>query len=300
MATSSRTLVLLALIANGIIAVVKFAAAVISGSSAMLAEGFHSLADTGNQLFLLRGTVVSRYAPDVQHPFGRGKELYFWSFMVAVFLFVGGAVVAFLEGLEKVLHPHESSGLAFSLVVLGAAALFEIFIALRPALREFNRVRGSRSVMVTVRESRDSALIVVVFEDFAALAGLVIAAAGLVLAKVTGWQQWDGIASIAIAALLASVAWFLAFEMKSLLIGEAATRKERSLIRSSALAMREVRSVRRLLTMQLSPNDILVNMDVAFARGLNADDLKVAIDKLEQSIRTAVPSATRIFIEPEE
>ena len=299
MATSSRTLVLLALVANAIIAVVKFAAATISGSSAMLAEAFHSVADTGNQLFLLRGSAVSRYAPDAKHPFGRGKELYFWSFMVAVFLFVGGSVVAFLEGLDKVRHPHESSGLVFSLVVLGVAALFEIFIAFRPALKEFNRIRSGRGVMATARDARDPALIVVVFEDSAAVVGLVIAATGLVLADVTGWSQWDGIASMVIAVLLASVAWLLAFEMKALLIGEAATRRERSMIRGATLAVPEVRSIGRLLTMQLAPDEILVNMDVELADRLTTDQVESVIDHVESEIRAAVPSATRIFIEPE-
>ena len=299
MATSSRTLILLALIANGIIAVVKFAAAAVTGSSAMLAEGFHSVADTGNQLFLLRGSAVSRYAPDVKHPFGRGKEIYFWSFMVAVFLFVGGSVVAFLEGLERVRHPEESSGLWFSLGVLGVAALFEIFIAFRPALREFNRVRGGRSVIKTVRASRDPALIVVVFEDSAAVVGLIIAATGLVLADVTGWAQWDGIASMVIAVLLAAVAWLLAFEMKALLIGEAATRMERSMIRGATLAIDEVASIGRLLTMQLSPIEVLVNMDVSLQDGLTTSEVEDVISRIEHQVQDAVPAATRIFIEPE-
>ena len=180
--SDSRKLVILALIANGIIAVVKFIAAAISGSSAMLSEGFHSVADTGNQLFLLRGTSRSRLAPDIKHPFGRGMELYFWSFMVAVVLFVGGAVVALIEGYEQIRHPHESeAGIAFSLIVLGLAFLFEYFIAYRPALKQFNEVRSGRSIVATVRDAKDPALLVVVFEDTAALVGLTIAAAGLSL-----------------------------------------------------------------------------------------------------------------------
>ena len=298
MATSSRTLVFLALIANAIIAVIKFVAAGISGSSAMLAEGFHSVADTGNQLFLLRGAAVSRYAPNAKHPFGRGKELYFWSFMVAVFLFVGGSVVAFLEGLDKVRHPHESTGLLFSLIVLGVAAVFEIFLAFRPALAEFNRIRSGRSLLATVRAARDPALIVVVFEDAAAVVGLAIAATGLVLADVTGWSQWDGIASIVIAVLLASVAWLLAFEMKALLIGESAPRQERSLIRGATLAVPEVLSIGRLLTMQLAPDQVLVNMDVELADGLSTDEVESAIDRIEAEVRRIVPAATRIFVEP--
>ncbi len=300
MATESKTLVILALIANGVIAVVKFIAAAVSGSSAMLSEGFHSVADTGNQLFLLRGTAVSRYRPDVQHPFGRGKELYFWSFMVAVFLFVGGAVIAFTEGLDRIRHPHhDEAGLVFSLLVLAFAAVFEFFIAFGPALREFNRVRAGRALRATVQDSKDPALLVVVFEDTAALVGLFIAAAGLLLAHYTGWAQWDGVASIAISVLLASVALFLAYEMKQLLVGEAARREDRSAIRAATLSVSEVSSIGRLLTMQLSPHEVLVNMDVHLDDGLSTDEAEAVIDRIEAAIQSEVPEATRIFIELE-
>lgn len=300
MAAESKTLIFLALTANAVIAVVKFIAAAISGSSAMLSEGFHSVADTGNQLFLLRGTAVSRYAPDARHPFGRGKELYFWSFMVAVFLFVGGAVIAFLEGLERIRHPHlDEAGIVFSLGVLAFAAAFEFFIAFRPALRQFNRGRAGRSVSSTVRDSKDPALLVVVFEDTAALIGLIIAAAGLLLTRYTGWAQWDGIASVLIALLLAAVAAFLAFEMKELLVGEAASREDRSAIRAATLSVREVSSIGRLLTMQLSPHEILVNMDVHLDDGLTTDESEAVIDAIETAIQQEVPEATRIFVELE-
>jgi cation diffusion facilitator family transporter len=300
MATESKTLIFLALTANAVIAVIKFVAAAVSGSSAMLSEGFHSVADTGNQLFLLRGTAVSRYAPDTRHPFGRGKELYFWSFMVAVFLFVGGAVIAFLEGLERIRHPHsDEAGLGFSLIVLAFAAAFEFFIAFRPALRQFNRGRAGRTVAATVRDSKDPALLVVVFEDTAALVGLFIAAGGLLLAHYTGWSQWDGIASILIALLLAAVAFFLAYEMKALLVGEAATREDRSAIRAATLSVKEVSSIGRLLTMQLSPHEILVNMDVHLDDGLTTDEAEAVIDVIEAAIQEEVPGATRIFIELE-
>lgn len=300
MATASRTLIFLALTANAVIAVVKFIAAAISGSSAMLSEGFHSVADTGNQLFLLRGTAVSRYAPDPQHPFGRGKALYFWSFMVAVFLFVGGAVIAFLEGLERIRHPHtDEAGIVFSLIVLAFAAAFEYFIAFRPALRAFNSGRAGRSIRATVRDSKDPALLVVVFEDTAALVGLFIAAAGLLLAHYTGWSQWDGIASVLIALLLAAVAFFLAYEMKELLVGEAATREDRSAIRAATLSVEKVSSIGRLLTMQLSPHEILVNMDVHLNDDLTTDESEAVIDAIETAVQRELPEATRIFIELE-
>ena len=299
MATESRTLVLLALIANSIIAVIKFIAAGISGSSAMLAEAFHSVADSGNQLFLLRGAAVSRDAADVKHPFGRGKELYFWSFMVAVFLFVGGAVVAFYEGLEKYRHPEASEGgIMFSIIVLVTAALFEIFIAFRPALKEFNRVRAGRKVLATIKEGKDPALLVVVFEDSAAVLGLAIAAAGIILADATGWHQWDGIASMVIGVLLAGVAWVLAFEMKALLVGESATRRERSMIRAATFGIPEVKGIGRILTMQLAPHQILVNMDVELDNDLTTDQIEDVVSRIEASIVASVPDASRIFIEP--
>ena len=199
--------------------------------------------------------------------------------MVAVVLFVGGAVVALIEGYEQIRHPHASdTGIAFSLVVLGIAFVFEYVIAYRPAIKEFNKVRSGRSIVATVRDAKDPALLVVVFEDTAALLGLTIAAAGLTLAEVTGWAQWDGIASMLIGVLLAAVAFVLAFEVKALLVGEAATREDRSRIRAAILSVPEVASITRLLTMQLAPNEILVNLDVDIDRGLSRTEVEQVID----------------------
>jgi cation diffusion facilitator family transporter len=298
-ASESRGIVILALIANSAIAVIKFIAAAISGSTAMLAEGFHSVADSGNQLFLLRGTAASRFSPSVRHPFGRGKEVFFWSFMVAVFLFVGGGVVAFMEGLDRVRHPHESEGgIIFNLIVLGVAACFEIFIAFIPALKEFNRRRGRRRVWRTVRETKDPALLVVLFEDSVAVLGLMVAAAGLIIAETTGDPVWDGIASMVIGVMLAATAWLLAVETKNLLVGESASRQARSAIRTAALSIREVETVDRLLTMHLGSDEILVNMDIGVEDGLTDQTLEAVIDRVEEEIRKVEPTATRIFIEP--
>jgi cation diffusion facilitator family transporter len=294
----SRILILLALTANSLIAVLKFIAAAISGSAAMLAEAFHSVADSGNQLFLLRGSAASKFRPSVQFPFGRGKELYFWSFMVAVFLFVGGGVVAFMQGLDRIRHPHnDESGIAFNLIVLAVAAAFEIFIAFIPAVREFNRRRGGRAVWRTIRDSKDPALIVVLFEDSVAVLGIVVAATGLLLADATGNAMWDGVASIVIGVLLTITAWILAFETKGLLVGEAASRRVRSEIRAAALSVPEVESVDRLLTMHLGPNEVLVNMDVVVDDGLSASRVEEIVDLIEAKIREFEPDATRIFIE---
>jgi cation diffusion facilitator family transporter len=296
--SESRVLVLLALTANSLIAVLKFIAAAISGSAAMLAEAFHSVADSGNQLFLLRGTAASKFRPSVQFPFGRGKELYFWSFMVAVFLFVGGGVVAFMQGLDRIRHPHQDeSGIAFNLIVLAVAAGFEIFIAFVPAIREFNRRRGGREVWRTIRDSKDPALLVVLFEDSVAVLGIVVAVTGLLLADATGNTMWDGIASMIIGVLLALTAWLLAFETKGLLVGEAASRRVRSSIRSAALSIPQIETVDRLLTMHLGPKEILVNMDVVVDDGLSAAEVEGIVERIEDKIREFVPEATRIFIE---
>ena len=300
MASESRRLVVLALIANATIAVTKFIAAGISGSAAMFSEGIHSVADTGNQVMLLRGDVASRYDPNARHPFGRGKEIYFWAFMVAVFLFVGGSVLSIVTGIDRIRHPdeHGEAGLVFSLVVLAVAAFFEIFIAFRPAIRQFNRLRMGRGIWTTLKESKDPALIVVLFEDSAAVIGLFIAATGLILTEVTGNGVWDGIASVLIGILLAGAAWVIAVEMKALLVGEAASREDRAAIRAATYSVEEVHHVARLLTMQLSPEEVLINMDLVFDEGLSDNDIERAIVEVEERIQSGVPSATRIFIEP--
>jgi cation diffusion facilitator family transporter len=297
MATGSKKLILLALSANVAIAITKFVAAAISGSTAMLAEAIHSVADSGNQLFLLRGDAVSRYKADVTHPFGRGKAMYFWSFMVAVVLFVGGAVISIVNGWQRVQNPevHEGEGLVFSLVVLAIAGGFEIFMAWLPALKQFNRIRGTKGAWQMIKESKDSALIIVLFEDSAAVAGLFVAAAGLILTEITDTAIWDGLASIVIGLILISVALIIAREMSALLIGESASREDRTAIRVGILSVDAVHHVERLLTMQMAPNEILVTADVAFDE--EVDEVE-AVEQVEDAIRSACPEATRIFIEP--
>jgi len=297
--SESKTLVLLALVANILIAIMKFVAAAITGSAAMLAEGFHSTADSGNQLFLLRGAAVSRYGPSVQYQFGRGKELYFWSLMVAVFLFVGGAVVSFYEGLERFRHPEETTNLAWSLGVLAAAGVFEYIIAFWPAVKEFNRRRGSRRVWRSLRESKDPALMVVLFEDSAAVLGVFIAFSGILIGEWTGNPRWDGAASMSIGVLLAAVAFLVAFEVKSLLVGESASRQVRSEIRAAVLSHPNVESIGRLLTMHMGPKDIVVNLDVDFHSGLTVDEVERAIDEIEVAVRAVAPHVTQIFVELE-
>jgi cation diffusion facilitator family transporter len=267
----------------------------ITGSAAMLAEGFHSVADTGNQLFLLRGLAVSRYRPSVRYPFGRGKEVYFWSFIVAVMLFVGGAVLSFQEGLARLRHPEEIEGYTVSFVVLGLAMLFET-PAFLLALRALNERRGSRGIWEHLRESKDTALLVILFEDSAALVGLAVATTALVIARLTGQPRWDGAASVVIAFLLVAVAFVLAFETKGLLVGEGASRRDRAAIRAAVLSVPEVAGLGRVLTMHLGPEEILVNLEVALDSGLGGEEV---LKRVEAAIRDAVPEATRIFVESE-
>ncbi|MDH3259482.1 MAG: cation diffusion facilitator family transporter [Acidimicrobiia bacterium] len=295
-AEGSKSAVLAALVGNSLIAVAKFVAAFLTSSAAMLAEAFHSVADSGNQVLLLRGISVSRTAPTVRHPFGRGKEVYFWSLLVAVMLFVAGGVLAVQRGIEALQHPHEISTFAPNYIVLGVAFVIEGF-SFRVAFKHFNVVRGSRGIWRSIRETKDSALLVVLLEDSAAMLGLVFAIIGLAIAQATGNDLWDGVASIAIGILLGFVAMLLATETKQLLVGEAAGRRDRAALRMSVLSLPEVESVGRLLTMHMGPEEILVNLEVDLTDGLTSNEVERVIDTIETEIRKVLPGAMNIFVE---
>jgi cation diffusion facilitator family transporter len=292
----SRSAVIAALLGNSAIAVAKFIAALVTGSAGMLAEAFHSVADTGNQLLLLRGLAVSRRGRSVQHPFGRGKEVYFWSLMVAVMLFVGGGVLAVQRGIDALRHPHEVTNFVASFLVLGIAVILES-LSFRIARREFNRERGSRRLWRSLRSTKDTSVLVVLFEDSAAIVGLVIAGTGLMLTILTGTALWDGVASILIGGLLGLVAVLLASETKELLVGEAATRADRSAIRGAVLSVGDVEAVGRLLTMHLGPEEVLVNVEVGLQDGLTGEEVTAAVGRIESAIRGVVPEAGDIFVE---
>lgn len=285
-----------ALIGNSLIAIAKFGAAAFTQSAAMLAEGIHSVADAGNQVLLLRGITVSQTAASVRHPFGRGKEVYFWSLMVAVMLFVAGGVLAIQRGIDALQHPHEITSFTPNFIVLGAAIVIEGF-TFRVAYKHFNKVRGSRGMWRSIRESKDSALLVVLLEDSAAMLGLIFALVGLVLAQATGNDYWDGVASIAIGILLGLVAVLLATETKQLLVGEAAGRRDRASLRTAVLSLSSVESVGRLLTMHMGPDEILVNVEVDLADGLVDHAVEQIIDDIESEIRRVLPEANNIFVE---
>ena len=286
-----------ALIGNSLIAVSKFVVGFLTSSAAMIAEAFHSVADSGNQVLLLRGIYVSQSAPTVRHPFGRGKEVYFWSLMVAVMLFVAGGVLAVQRGIDAIQHPHEISNFTPNYIVLGAAIVIEGF-TFRVAFKHFNAVRGSRGIWRSMRETKDSALLVVLLEDSAAMLGLLIALIGLALAQSTGDEVWDGVASVAIGILLGVVAVVLAIETRQLLVGEAAGRRDRAALRMSVLSLPEVETVGRLLTMHMGPEEILVNLEVDLADGLTDHAVEQAVHRIESEIRKVLPGATNIFVEP--
>jgi cation diffusion facilitator family transporter len=293
----SRRSVLAALAANSGIAVTKLIAAVISGSTSMLAEGIHSVADTGNQLLLLLGLSRSEKPPDEDHPFGHGKERFFWTFVVALMLFSVGGLVSITRGVTGLEHREEPPGLWLGVVVLLLAAVFE-GSALRVALRTFNRDRGKRSFYAGLRRAKDPETLTVVFEDTAALSGLAAAMAGLVLSQVLDDSRFDAAGAIVVGVILMVVAFALARESRDLLLGESATREVRQAIREAIEACGDVEEIRDFLTMHVGPDQILVNVEIAFRDGLDTDGVEAAIRDVERRVQEAVPTVGRIFVEP--
>lgn len=307
---SSKKAIYAAIIGNFAIAVTKFLGAAVSGSSAMLAEGIHSLVDTGNGGLLLLGIRRSKRPPDDRHPYGYGKSLYFYTLVVAVLIFGLGGGISLYEGILHTLdpgHPGPGSatvlgvtigGLTLNTIVLGAAIVFE-GLALRTALQEFNKQRGDTPFFEAIVTSKDPTTFTVVFEDTAAISGLVVALVGVHLANALHMPAIDGIASICIGLILCGVAAFLIWESKKLLIGEAAAPEIRESIRHLARDDADVEGVRRLLTMHMGPHSLLLNLDLAFPDDLDAEGVDAAIDRLERAIRQKHPTVQYIFIEAE-
>ena len=291
-----------ALAVNALIAVLKFVAAGMTGSSGMMAEALHSLADTTNQIFLLLGLRFYRRPPSEKHPFGYGKERFFWSFIAAVFIFGVGATYAIYEGVTKLYHPHTPERLVWAYGVLAGSFLLEgvsISIAIYQEMREA-RCEGLK-FSEYLRESKDPTAKTVLFEDSAALVGIIIAAAGLYLTEhhvgPQGGAYWDGLASIAIGCVLAVIAFLLARSSRGLLLGEAATEKSREAIRRAILEHPNVVEVVELLTMHLAPKKILINAHVNFRDELETDDIERSIRQIERNIRRAEPMVDMIFLE---
>ncbi|HLH83103.1 MAG TPA: cation diffusion facilitator family transporter [Trebonia sp.] len=290
--------VLAALGANLGIAVIKFVAFLFTGSASMLAESVHSVADTGNELLLLLGSGRSRRARTELHPFGFGRERYFYAFVVAVMLFTVGAAFSVYDGVHKVLHPEavNSAGIAFG--VLGAAFVLESF-SLRTAIREANRERGGRSWRSFVHATKSPELPVVLMEDLAALLGLAFAFAGVLLSVLTGSGVWDGAGSVAIGLLLACAAFVVGYETKSLLIGESASAEVSASIVNALEGGPERFRVIHLRTSHVGPESLLVAAKIAVPRSASAADLAAGIDAAERRVRDAVPIAETIYLEPD-
>lgn len=293
---SSRKVIYAALAGNGLIAVTKFAAAGYTGSSAMLSEAIHSVVDTGNQCLLLYGLKRSNRKADETHPFGYGRELYFWSFVVAIIIFGIGAGVSIYEGIHKVLEPQPVKSPMINFIVLGAAMVFEA-AALFVAVKEFNKVRGELGYIAAVRRSKDPATFTVLFEDSAAILGLVVAFVGLLLAEYLGIAWMDGAASIVIGLILASTAAFLAYETKALLIGEAAHEELQQGIREIVAAAKSVNSINELRTMHMGADDVLLALSLDFRDQLSVGKVEESIYILEMSIKARFPEIKRLFIE---
>ncbi|MDX1622756.1 MAG: cation diffusion facilitator family transporter [Gemmatimonadota bacterium] len=287
-----------ALFGNGAIAVTKFVAAAMTGSSAMLAEGVHSVADTGNQALMLLGMWRGDKPPDRTHPFGYGKEVFFWGFVVAIVLFAVGAGVSIYEGVTHLFHPAELKDPLPNYVVLGIAAAFET-VATTIAVREFLRRKGDRGVVETLKESKDPALFVVLFEDSAALAGIAVAAAGVFLSSATGDPVWDASASIVIGLILATVSLWLAWETRGLLVGEAARTPLLEGVRRIVATHEAVERVGKLLTMHMGPEKVLVVLSVDFASDVSAEAVESAAGELERTIRSEHPKVGWVFLEGE-
>jgi cation diffusion facilitator family transporter len=285
-----------ALAGNLAIAVTKFGAAVFTGSSAMLSEAIHSVVDTGNQALLLYGMYRAGLPADARHPFGYGKELYFWSFVVAILIFGLGAGFSIYEGMHGILQPTPVQNAMVSYVVLGFSLVFEGgagFLALRQFLRE----KGDMGFFEAVRRGKDPALFTVLFEDSAAILGLIIAMVGIFLGQQLQLPWMDGAAAVAIGLLLAGVALFLAYECKALLIGEAAEPHVVEGCRALLNGDRRVVRVADVRTMHLGPREILLAADLDFADGLISQEVEIATAELETKLRENFPEVRRIYLE---
>lgn len=291
-----------ALVANGLITIIKFWAAGHTGSTGMRAEAFHSLADSTNQVFLLLGLRFYMRPASEKHPFGYGKERFFWSFIAAIFIFGVGATYALYEGYEKLTHPHAPEHLNWAYIVLGISFLLEagsIALALWQEIREAHH--EGMTFKEYLRESKDPTAKTVIFEDSAALVGIIIAAAGLYLTEhhtgPNNGAYWDGLSSMVIGVVLAIVAFALARSARGLLLGEAATPKSVERIRRAILEHKNVVEVVELLTMHMAPKQILINAHVNLRNRLTTDEIERTIGEVEDLIKRAEPKVCNIFLE---
>ncbi len=296
--SNSKKVIYAALVGNSLIAVTKLGAAAITGSSAMLSEGIHSIVDTGNQVLLLMGLSRAKRKPDPQHPYGYGKEIYFWSFVVAILIFGVGAGVSIYEGIKHIQHAEPMTSVRINYLVLALAFLFE-GAAWYFAFKEFAKIRGKRSMFQAVRESKDPTTFVVLFEDTAAMAGIIVAFVGIWLSQMTGLYWIDGAASVIIGLILAGTAWLLAVETKELLIGEAASKKTVAGVRELAGQLPSVEKVNEVLTLHMGPEYILVNVSLDFADDCTADQIEDDVARLTGTLKARWPLVQKVFVEAE-
>ncbi|MGH8910918.1 MAG: cation diffusion facilitator family transporter [Acidimicrobiia bacterium] len=290
--------IIAAMLANGGIAIAKFIAYLVTGSASMLAESIHSVADTSNQGLLLLGGKRAQRIADDRHQFGYGRERYFWSFVVALVLFTLGGVYSLYEGINKILHPHDLSSIGWAIGVLLVGIVLEAF-SFRTAIVEARKVKGDRTWWEYIRTSRSPELPVVLLEDAGAQIGLVLALIGVGMYAITGNEVWDALGTLSIGVLLLVIATFLTVEMKSLLIGEAATKIHIAAITGAVENSPHVVRIIDLRTQHIGPEELLVAGKVEFTKTLTAPELADAIDQAEKAIRDSVPYAQRIYLEPD-
>jgi cation diffusion facilitator family transporter len=298
MAPSSRKVIYAALAGNCLIAITKAVAAFMTGSSAMLSEAIHSGADTGNEILLLYGLRRAQLPADNEFPFGHGKEIYFWSFVVAIVLFAGGAGLSIYKGIDHLVSPVPVKHSYVNYGVIGLALMFE-GTSWYIALTEFARSKGAWGYIRAVHRGKDPSIFIVLLEDSAAIIGLVVAFTGILLSQITGSPAYDAAAAIIIGLILAGTAMLLASETKSLLIGESANKEVVQGIRAIACSSKEIKQVNEVLTMHMGPDFILVNISVDFVDPILATEVEATVARLDRAIKQAYPQVQRIFVEVE-
>jgi cation diffusion facilitator family transporter len=295
---SSKKVIYAALIGNFLIALTKFIAFFVTKSAAMLSEGVHSVVDTGNQVLLLYGLHRAKQPADEQFPFGHGKEVYFWGFVVAITIFTIGAGVSIYKGIHHILHPVAIISPTLNYIVLACAFLFEGG-AWYFAFTEFTKAKGKWGYFEAVQRGKDPSMFVVLFEDSAAMLGIIVAFGGIFISQITGNYVYDGIASVVIGLILAGTAAWLAYEIKGLLIGESARTEIVVGVKEIAKSYPKIKHVNEVLTLHMGPEFILLNLSVDFADSLSAGDVENTISRLDRHIKQTYPKIKRIFVEAE-
>jgi cation diffusion facilitator family transporter len=299
MAAESKRAVVAAIVGNAAIAAIKFVAGAMTGSSAMVSEGIHSLVDTGNGGLLFYGMRRGARPADEAHPFGHGMEVFFWSLIVAVSIFGVGGGLSIFEGVSHIRHPPVLGSPIINYVVLAAAVVFES-ISFSIAWKAFRTQRRGKKTISAIRHAKDPSLFTVLFEDTAALLGLLVAFLGVFFSHLLDAPIIDGAASVVIGGILVCAALWLAYESRSLLVGEAADQELVGAVRDIVLADPAVTGIGEMLTMHLGPEEILLNIEVRFRRGLPVEEVHEAIHRIEAEIAKPFPAVTRMFVEVEQ